>query len=473
MPLKTAYELATERIIAPRFPKKDPEKKKTEFIKIPEFEDKEDKTVNVTGYSDKGKYAAETKLIENPEEERKKNEEQEKTIIKVKEPETIHIDDIMECHWNGQVYDFGGYARLNRTMVFGLSDRNVKIKLEPEVFAVHVNKATQDELKILENNEISQNAPKVFGVTVPLNYINHVGKRILYTMIETSEKAHKDYIGKLNLCDEVWVASKYSQKVIQNSGLTVPSFVMPLGVDTNRYKPNNETLKLGNTKEFKFVSVFRWSPRKGYDILLRAYLEEFSSEDDVSLVLASRAVECPEEEGVQRIIDDFQNIKSNINKSEDKFPHVSLYTKPLSEKDMPKLYNSCHDFVLISLGEGFCLPIIESAACGLPIIASNVTAQTDYLNDNNSYLVEPEGFIESKCNGNLSRMAKLCHFYEGQIFPNFGRESIEQTKNHMRYVFENHSKAKEKAEKLRKHIINNYTWDMAVNRVYNRLKEIN
>ena len=69
-------------------------------------------------------------------------------------------------------------------------------------------------------------------------------------------------------------------------------------------------------------------------------------------------------------------------------------------------------------------------------------------------------------------MAKLCHFYDGQIFPNFNRKSINQTKEHMRNVFENYKEAKEKSEKLRKHIAEKYTWDMAINRVYKRLKEI-
>jgi intein/homing endonuclease len=119
-----------------------------------------------------------------------------------------------------------------------------------------------------------------------------------------------------------------------------------------------------------------------------------------------------------------------------------------------------------------CLPIVEAASCGLPVIASNVTAHTDFLRKDNSYLVEPDGFIQSKCGGNMSRMAKLCHFYEGQNFPDFSNTGVTQTREKMREVFENYNDAKIKAEKLRSHVINNYTWDMAVDKVYHRLKEI-
>jgi glycosyltransferase involved in cell wall biosynthesis len=115
---------------------------------------------------------------------------------------------------------------------------------------------------------------------------------------------------------------------------------------------------------------------------------------------------------------------------------------------------------------------MEAASSGLPIIASNVTAHTDYLTNDNSFLVEPDGYIQANVNGNLSSMAKLCHFYVGQTFPDFSNTGVEQTRRHMRFIFENYKEAKEKAEKLRKLIIGNYTWEMAIDRVYRRLREI-
>ncbi len=481
--VKSAWELASERVIASRYTvrKKEVEEQRTtskkfDFISIPEFEDKAEKAMEIVGYSDGGKYAEETKLIENPEEAKQKEQEKKETpveSIKIKEPESVHFEEAqMEVCWSGNFLDYGGFARMNRTMAFGLSNRNVKVRVEIEPYLTHVNASTQEQLREMSNTEISPEAPRVWGVTVPL-YANCAGKKILYTMIETSERIHKDYIGKLNMMNEVWIASEYGRKLLSNNGVYAPIKVMPLGVDVNRYKPNCGVIDLGSeARDFKFISVFRWSYRKGFDILLRAYLEEFSNDEDVSLVLVSRNVESLEEVGPQKIIDDFNDIKSFVNKPEEELPHVSLYNKPIDERDMPKVYNSADAFVLISRGEGFCLPIVEASSCGLPVIASNVTSQTDYLREDNSYLVNPEGFIEARSGGNMARMAKLCHFYEGQMFPDFGEKTIQKTREHMRYVFENRKEAKEKNEKLRKLISSNYTWDMAVDRVYNRLKEI-
>lgn len=463
--LKSAYDLACERIISSRQyysyekEKEETESRKIDFIEIPEFSDRQDVVIESDGSNN-------TKILENVE-----KRDDNMSDIKIQESESIHYNDILEVCWSGNFMDFSGFARMNRTMVFGLSNRNVRVKPEIEPYLVHINKETQAQILEMSNTTISPMAPKVFGVTVPTT-VTHGGIKIVYTMIETSEKVHKDYSGKIKLMDEIWVASEYGKKILENSGVN-NSLVMPLGVDIGRYKPNCGTMNLGKSiRDFKFVSVFRWSYRKGFDILLRAYLEEFSNNDNVSLLLVSRAVESTEDTSAEKIIEDFCDIKQSVDKPESDLPHVSLYVKPIGEKDMPKVYGSCNAFVLISRGEGFCLPIIEASSCGLPIIASNVTAQQDYLTNENSYLVEPDGYIEAKVGGNMSKMAKLCHFYDGQIFPNFNRKSINQTKEHMRNVFENYKEAKEKSEKLRKHIAEKYTWDMAINRVYKRLKEI-
>ncbi len=43
----------------------------------------------------------------------------------------------------------------------------------------------------------------------------------------------------------------------------------------------------------------------------------------------------------------------------------------VSEDDMPVLYNSADVFLNTSEYEGFCLPILESMSCGVPVVVSN------------------------------------------------------------------------------------------------------
>jgi glycosyltransferase involved in cell wall biosynthesis len=153
-------------------------------------------------------------------------------------------------------------------------------------------------------------------------------------------------------------------------------------------------------------------------------------------------------------------------------PHLSVHTKNIQEKTLPKVYSMSDAFVLSSRGEGFCLPYLEAAACGLPVIGSNCSGQSDFLKKENSFLVDPDEMSEVKTNGNMSKLAKHCGFYEGQVFPNFGATGIKKLGKLMREVYENYDEALNKAQLLTNLTHNEYSWDMAVGRVLKRIKEI-
>lgn len=480
--LKSAWEIGATRIIASNYARqiereeiKKRKENKERLDSMPDFvaaweqsqnEDSvfapsivEDIENNPTTFISKESYVKDK--LEPIKEEYKDN-----GGIIVQEPETIHTDKDIEIHWYGHFTSYSGFSRMNRAMVFGLANRNVRIKIDLQPSKVEINDATRRELANLEKSDVSPSAPKVFGATIPLS-MSHGGKKILYTMMENDQTLHKEYVERLNLFDEVWVPTKHGEKMFKRNGVTRPIMVMPLGVEISRYHSQVTPANIPDLASFRFLSVFKWGYRKGYDILLKAYMDEFSSQDDVSLILVSRS---DHDHNPNRIAEDFKAIRMGIDKKDEDLPHICLYSKLIPEKDMPGIYKAGNAFCLISRGEGFGMPYIEAASCGLPIISSNCSAMTDYLNDENSFLVEPDDYVKATINGPLSKLAKHCHFYENQIFPDFGPVSIMKTREHMRYVFENYNKALTKASLLQKQIRENYSWDAAVNRVFERLK---
>jgi hypothetical protein len=143
-------------------------------------------------------------------------------------------------------------------------------------------------------------------------------------------------------------------------------------------------------------------------------------------------------------------------------------------EDEQTVYNFDVDDNHSYIANNFAVHNCEAGASGLPVIASNCSGHSDFLNESNSFLVEPDGYATAETNGSLNKLAKHCRFYEDQKFPNFGRDAIEQTKKHMRYVFENYNdEPLEKATKLRDDLVENYTWKMAVDRVHRRVIELN
>ena len=493
--LKTAYQLAQERIIVSTFAKELERKRAQErAAQQRDFEETPDMVLE---------WERQQREDENPFEKQKQKQKEEMNdkpsklytqeeiaayrqgkranvvappapveedyLVPLVEPEPKTYVDVPEVHWYGHFTSYSGFSRMNRAMVFGLGNRGVRVKIDAEPCKIEINDATCKELDFHKSLEINDAAPKVYGATIPITMM-HGGKKILYTMMETSETLHKNYVEKINLFDECWVPTHYGASMFKKNGVRCPIRVMPLGVDVERYCPTAEPYVFANPlNKFVFISVFKWGARKGYDMLLKAYFDEFSAEDDVSLLLVTK---CETDNNPNRIAEDILAIRNGIDKSDEQLPHLAICGKAFPERDMPRLYTAANAFVLISLGEGFGLPYCEAAACGLPVIGSNCSGQSDYLKEDNSYLVNPESYAQVKVNGNMSKLAKHCGFYENQTFPVFSEAALQQTREYMRFVYENEYAAKKKGAKLTKLVRTEYSWEKAVDKVLQRVKEL-
>ena len=477
--IKSAYELALERIILPSYGAEIKRQQQIEeenrIDRLPDFIDKQAEQaemprsfVPLDGSEDHivaGQYEQTTEVVD-PEPENQTPQPKVQTMQSIHYGEDNERDDIPEIYWHGSFTSYTGFSRMNRTFVFGLANRGIRVKLDMQSSPVDINQSTMNELEKMSNNVIAEDAPKIFGATIPL-LSAHPGKKILYTMIENSQTLHRDYKEKLNLFDEIWVPTEHGKKLFLDNGVCRPVYVMPLGVDTDRYNDMVVPLDIHQQMNpFVFLSVFKWNYRKGWDILLRSYLEEFVSDDPVTLLIVSRT---DVNHDRKKIVDDVKSVVDTIHNPN--LPHIVLYDKPVHERNMPGIYALASAFVLISRGEGMGLPYLEAAACGMPVIASNCSGQSDFLKKDNSFLVDPEEYVKADVNGTMSRMAKHCRFYEGQMFPLFEDKSIAKTREHMRYVFENYDAARMVAKNLSQLVREQYTWDNAIEKVYNRILE--
>lgn len=357
--------------------------------------------------------------------------------------------------------DAGGYAGMNRQMMFGLSERGVNVKYDDLQSMNDMDPKTASRIKRLASSSVPPNAPKVYGMTAPLIY-DWSRYKMLFTMMET-RRLHPDYVERCNCADEIVVPSRWCKYTFEESGVTRPISVVPLGVDTGIYYPGAEPLEFSaGLKDFVFLSVFGWSLRKGYDVLLKAYLEEFTSDDPVTLLISSRYVGSTDEAKKQVIRDDVARVSSMVGNP--KKPHVVLFGDVLSVDMMPRLYASADCYVLPSRGEGFGLPYCEAAACGLPVIATNYSGHTDFMDMDNSYLIGVDGFR----NANDS-LAWISYFYEDQEFPILGEPAVEQTRHWMRRVLENQDEAAAKAGKLHEKVVNEYNWETCIDQMRDKL----
>jgi glycosyltransferase involved in cell wall biosynthesis len=172
---------------------------------------------------------------------------------------------------------------------------------------------------------------------------------------------------------------------------------VPHGVDYEKiclpaqHQANNHAsgtlLPQGRSTNKRFIFLFQSAAlwRKGMDVLLDAYTAEFSSHDDVLLILHSIYGDAD----VFAYLDEVLAKAHNNNTS----PHIIRYGTRLSSTDNALLRSAANVFVMPTRAEGFGLTIAEAMACGLPVITTDQGAHMDFVNASNAILVKSKRVI--------------------------------------------------------------------------------
>jgi glycosyltransferase involved in cell wall biosynthesis len=155
--------------------------------------------------------------------------------------------------------------------------------------------------------------------------------------------------------------------------------------------------------QFKFLSVFKWEERKGWRVLLEAFAREFSFEDNVALyILTQPFTEATTEEKVQQLI---LNFTESLNVSHP-LPPIWVLPFHVAYQDVPRIYASVDAFVLPTHGEGWGRPIVEAMAMQLPVIATNWSGPTAYLDETNGFPLPIDGLEDASVFHKSHRWAK-------------------------------------------------------------------
>jgi glycosyltransferase involved in cell wall biosynthesis len=172
------------------------------------------------------------------------------------------------------------------------------------------------------------------------------------------------------------VMSNHVQKIMVDHGVTVPIAVSSLGVDHwQRVVPDNQYVI--KAKTFRFLHVSSCFPRKGADVMLRAYGRAFRATDDVTLVIKTFA-------------NPHNDIHKWLNESradDASFPDVQIIEDDLSDSQLKSLYEQCQALVAPSRAEGFGLPMAEAMLSGLAVITTGWGGQTDFCNEETAWLI--------------------------------------------------------------------------------------
>lgn len=368
----------------------------------------------------------------------------------------------------GPVDDITGYATVTREIALAFHRLGAEVSLWPVPWAVTKAELPAETSRLLDSFMVNQGDGDCFlYIGLPF-LLNHALPRpaVALTMLEV-DTIPSSWVTFCNRMDEVWVPSRFNEETFRRSGVEAGKIrVMPLGVDTDLFTPGGRKLELPGvpSSAFVFLSVFEWVPRKGYDILLTAYLEEFRAADNVCLVLRTNSNNTSYDPEGKEIQSEINAIVERYYRDTDEAPTICLLAKPLPADQMPSLYRAAGCFVLPTRGEGWNLPAFEALACGIPVITTAWSAHLDWLNENNAYLVDVETLEVVPRYGTPND-----NIYSGY---RWARPSKEHLRRLLRWVYEHQNEAKAKALAARSTLETNISWKVSAKRMYDRLTEL-
>src|SRR3990167_2448994 len=357
----------------------------------------------------------------------------------------------MELIVYAPIWGQSGFEQLSRGLFLALDQMGVNIELRPaedwNSERIGLPQDVMNRLVRMTNTKVSPLAPHVLYQLPKGQPIHKDAPVICYTLFET-DRCPRPWIESLNRMDRVIVFSEFNRKAWSETGIDEGRIrKLPPAVDSFVYTPDGPKYQIQSAKGFSFMLSGDFTERKNFEAVLEAYVKEFDGSEEVTLIVKGHYGG-----GVKRHRRDCMEKLQRIAKSfaGENPPRILFWGDKISDYAMAALYRSVECFVLTSRGEGLGMQYLEAMATGIPVIACDWGAQTDFLNQQNSYPVastlkwidDPNYIL--KCVQALN--SKWCQV------------NIKDLQEAMRYVVSNYGEAKDKADIALKQV-REYTWN--------------
>ncbi|MEP0814140.1 MAG: glycosyltransferase [bacterium] len=194
------------------------------------------------------------------------------------------------------------------------------------------------------------------------------------------------------LADMTTHVSRFGRDKYSKLGAAKPGRLvyMPNGVDTNRFCPDESKrgktrAALGLSNEFAWIAVGRLTEAKDHKTLFRAFQSLVNEKPESVLLLAGKG----------ELWESLVYLASELQ--------IGSKVKFLGVRDdIPDLLNASDAYVLSSVWEGLPSVLVEAAACGLPIVATDIGGVDDVIEKDKTGLVVPARDPDSLARAMLS-----------------------------------------------------------------------
>jgi len=227
-----------------------------------------------------------------------------------------------------------------------------------------------------------------FQIQLPHEWDTKLAKQnIGITAGVETDRCNPDWIQNVLMMDKVIVPSTFTKKsfTTTSSVLDDKIVVIPESFDDEFLNENPKEIDFKLNAKFNFLIFGQitgnnvLNDRKNIFYTVKWLCETFKSDPDVGIIIKTNAGKSSKiDKNIVRNI--FSKSIEELNKGE--FPRIQLLHGFLNQEEINSLYRNQKIKALVSLtrGEGYGLPLLEAATCGLPVITTNWSGQLDFLN---------------------------------------------------------------------------------------------
>lgn len=374
----------------------------------------------------------------------------------------------------GPLLSISGYGTHSRQIYRWLETLDVRISAHITPWGAtpwYINPEKLNGLvgKIMANSNFDSNAmpDASFQVQLPNEWDPNLARfNVGITAAVETDKCNPDWITACNRMDKVIVPSNHTKQVLENSGnITTEIIVIPESFyDCMLDNSNEKVIDLKLNTEFNFLIFGQltgtnpYSDRKNTFFALKWLCEEFSDDKNVGIVIKTNSGTNTtlDRKVTSRVID---QILLEVRRGP--YPKVYVVHGALEPEEIQSVYQNKDIKGLVSAtrGEGYGLPMLEAAACGLPVLATNWSGHLDFLRNGK--------FISFEYNLTPVHETRI----DNSIFvkgTNWAEVKEEDFKRKVRKFYKASQKPKEWAEKLQPVIREKYSQE-SVSNIYTEL----
>jgi glycosyltransferase involved in cell wall biosynthesis len=297
--------------------------------------------------------------------------------------------------WIGPVFDRGGYGNVSRNYLQGLAGKGLPVRaisVGPK-HSEELGKSTLTWVESLEKVDAGKYPVVIINLT-PESFeeVRTFGavKKIGISIFET-DRIPAHWVGLCNSVDEVWVPGQFNIDTYSKAGVDKSKlWAIPYAMNTELFNASRIKRKALEDRPLTFLYIFSFGWRKGFDLMLEAFMNEFKKGEAKLIMRAyTEGYQVVTRENLRDVL--FGSVKDKVDYDRKDLPEVEIIDDSLTPEQLLKLYGRADVYISTDRANGWGMPCMEAMAMGIPAATIDWSGSTGFMNERNSLLIKPTG----------------------------------------------------------------------------------